>query len=128
MPVEAMHYTIAEHYTEVEPTLPLPDERHFDGDLRTIFSEDRVEGEAAGAFVLGHRRELVSRIAYWTGEPTTVARGFVDFLAARAGALELRVHRREASTLIDLTAFGTAVLMNYRYTDALDGGDPEADS
>jgi hypothetical protein len=33
----------------------------------------------------------------------------------------LRVRGLEASTLIELTAFGTAVMMNYRYTDALDG-------
>ncbi len=51
-----------------------------------------------------------------------IVRTFVDFLAERAEALGLRVRRLEAATLVELTAFGTAVIMNYRYTDALDGG------
>jgi len=33
--------------------------------------------------------------------------------------LELRVGGLEASTLIELTAFGTAVVMNHRYTRVL---------
>ena len=53
-----------------------------------------------------------------------MVRAFVDFIAARGEALDLRVRGLEASTLIELTAFGTAVMMNYRYTDALDGTPP----
>jgi hypothetical protein len=34
--------------------------------------------------------------------------------------MQLRVSGLEASTLIELTAFGTAVLMNYRHTRTLD--------
>jgi hypothetical protein len=68
-----------------------------------------------------HLREVVGRIAYWTGETPTIVRGFIDFLARRSETLDLRVHGLEASTLIELTAFGTAVMMNYRYTDALGG-------
>jgi hypothetical protein len=49
-------------------------------------------------------------------------RALVDLIAERAEALGLRVTGLEASTLIELTAFGTAVIMNYRYTDAFDGG------
>jgi hypothetical protein len=70
-------------------------------------------------FLRRHRREIVGRIAYWTGESTLVVRAFVDLLAARAEALGLRVRGLEASTLIELSAFGTAVMMNHRYTDAL---------
>ena len=42
-------------------------------------------------------------------------------------AIGLRVHGLEASTLIELTAFGTAVMMNYRHTHALDGARAEGD-
>ena len=38
---------------------------------------------------------------------------------ARAAALDLHIRGLEASTLIELTAFGTAVMMNYRLTDVL---------
>jgi hypothetical protein len=122
LPVEAMHYTVADHYRENEELIPIEDERHFDGDLRNLFAPaaDAPEAEAAGAFVRRHRREIVGRIAYWTGESAPAVRAFIDFLASRADALELVVRGLEASTLIELTAFGTAVMMNYRYTNALD--------
>jgi hypothetical protein len=121
VPVESMQYTLAEHYRSLDEPLPLNDDRHFDGDLRTLFgfSTDAPDGEGAADFMRRHRREIVSRIAYWTGESTITVRAFVDFLIQRSAALELRVRGLEASTLIELTAFGTAVMMNYRLTDAL---------
>jgi hypothetical protein len=121
--VESMQYTLAEHYRALNEPLPLDDERHFDGDLRTLFGtrEDSPTGESAADFLRRHRREIVSRIAYWTGESTITVRAFVDFLVERSAALDLRVRGLEASTLIELTAFGTAVMMNYRLTDALHG-------
>ena len=121
VPVEAMHYTIAEHYDEPD-AVPVQDERHFDGDLRTLFADasEAPAGESAAAFVRRHRREIVARIAYWTGESAAVVRTFVDLLGDRTAALELHVRGLEASTLIELTAFGTAVMMNHRYTDAMD--------
>ncbi len=127
LPVESMHYTVEDHYRDSESKLPLEDERHFDGDLRTIFADadSGEERERADHFVRAHRREIVRRIAYWTGEGTAMVRRFVDLLADRAKELGLRVRDREASTLIELTAFGTAVIMNYRYTDTLDAGPPE---
>jgi hypothetical protein len=123
LPVEAMHYTVGEHYREAEESIPVEDTHHFDGDLRNLFGtrDEAPDGELAAAFIRRHRREVVTRIAYWTGESTSAVRAFVDLLAERATALELRVRGLEASTLIELTAFGTAVMMNYRYTNALDG-------
>ena len=122
LPVEAMHYTVEDHYREIQEQMPIEDERHFDGDLRNLFAvaTDAPTGEAAGAFIRRHRREIVGRIAYWTGESAPSVRAFIDFLAMRADLLDLRVRGLEASTLIELTAFGTAVMMNYRYTNTLD--------
>jgi len=130
LPVESMQYTLAEHYRSLDEPLPLDDDRHFDGDLRTLFGtpEDAPDGEAAAEFVRRHRREIVSRIAYWTGESTITVRAFVYFLIQRSASLELRVRGLEASTLIELTAFGTAVMMNYRLTDALHGNPPGDDA
>ena len=123
LPVEAMNYTVEEHYRGGELPIPTSNHRHFDGDLRTIFSsiDDAPQGEAAATFLRRHRREIVSRIAYWTGEGAVPVRKFIDLLVERSEALELRVRGLEAGTLIELTAFGTAVMMNFRYTDALDG-------
>lgn len=121
LPVEAMHYTVAEHYAESEEAVPIGDERQFDGDLRRIFAtaKDSPAGERASDFVKRHYREVVSRISYWTSEPPSVVRSFVDHLTRRTASLELRVGGLDASTLIELTAFGTTVVMNHRYTKTL---------
>jgi hypothetical protein len=125
VPVEAMTFTVADHYRGMEESLPIPDERLFDGDLGVLFApvgrDDELgpKSSSAGAFIRQHRRELVARITYWTGEGPAVVRQLVDFLATRADALGLTATGREASTLIELTAFGTAVVMNYRYTTSL---------
>ena len=121
LPVEAMHYTVAEHYAESDDRVPIEDERQFDRDLRRIFVTiaDAPTGESADAFIRRHYREIVARTSYWTSEPPSIVRSFVDHLALRATVLELRVGGLEASTLIELTAFGTAVVMNHRYTRTL---------
>jgi hypothetical protein len=116
LPVEAMHYTVAEHYAEQEEVLPIADERQFDRDLRALFiaPTDAPAAELARSFIERHQREIVARIAYWTGEPPSIVRSFVAHLARRAGDLALRAGRIEAATLIELTAFGTAVVMHHR--------------
>ncbi len=120
LPVEAMHYTLAEHYQE-EP-LRFEDGL-FDGDLRTLFAprETAPQAQSAADFLREHRREIVGRVAYWTGESTVLVRELVDHLVERAARLELHAAGLEASLLVELTAFITAVVMNYRYTDAPDG-------
>ena len=121
LPVEAMRYTVAEHYAASEDRVPIGDERQFDSDLQRIFmsAADAPAGEAAQWFIRRHYREIVSRISYWTSESASVVRSLVDHLARRGEALGLRVGGLEAATLVELTAFGTAVVMNHRYTHAL---------
>lgn len=123
LPVSAMQYTVAEHYDATGSALPLRDERVFDGDMRSLFASatEAPDGEPAAHFLARHRREVVGRIAYWTGESAATVREFVDLLVARTRMLDLRVRGLEASTLIELTAFGTAVMMNLRHTSSLDG-------
>jgi len=120
LPVEAMHYTVAEHYAD-DARLPLEDRRLFDADLRRIFvaAADAPQGEQGMWFIHRHYRELLARVTYWTAESPTIVRSLLDHLAARAGELDLRAGAVEASTLIELTAFGTAVVMNHRYTHTL---------
>lgn len=115
LPVEAMRYSVADHYAGDE-AMPIDDPRQFDADLRRIFirSPEAPAGEPAAAFVHRHYREIVGRITYWTSEPPSVVRSLIDHVARRAGELDLRVGRLEAASLIELTAFGTAVAMQYR--------------
>jgi hypothetical protein len=121
LPVEAMNYTIADHYADSDDRVPIHDERQFDHDLHRIFLSpgDAPQGEPAKWFMHRYYREIVSRISYWTSESPSVVRSLIDHLARRASDLDLRVAALEAATLIELTAFGTAVVMSHRYTRTL---------
>jgi hypothetical protein len=121
LPVESMNYTVAEHYHNESATMPIGDARQFDADLRRIFASraDAPSGLSAAEFIEHHYREVLVRLSYWTGEAPAIVRSLLDHLVLRAQALGLRVSGLEAATLIELTAFGTAVVMNYRYTQTL---------
>jgi hypothetical protein len=121
LPVSAMRYSLEEHYRDSAVPIPIRDSSIFDGDLRNIFatSQEAPNGEDAAQFLASHRREIVGRISYWTGESASAVRQFVEFLRSRAATLGLKVRGLDASTLIELTAFGTAVMMNYRYAGSI---------
>jgi hypothetical protein len=116
LPVEAMNWTLGEHYAGDE-RLAVGDAREFDSDLRRVFAQpaDAPAGEEASNFLRRHEGELVARISYWAGLAPTTVRSLVRALSDRAAALGLRVAGLEAATLIELTAFGTAVAMHWRY-------------
>lgn len=119
LPVGAMHWTLADHYSGDE-RLPLGDARQFDGDLRRVFATtaDAPAGERAAEFLARHEGELVTRIAYWSGVGPAAVRSLVRALTERSSALDLRVAGLEAATLIELAVFGTTVVMHWRYTNA----------
>ena len=125
MPVEAMHWTVAEHYAGDE-LLALDDGRQFDRDLTRIFTRaHRAEaGETAAAYLERHEPELIARISYWAGVSAGVVRSLVRTLRERSTAMELQVLEREATSLIELTAFGTAVLLHWRYARIADAHPP----
>ena len=120
LPVDAMHWTVAEHYADDEP-LAVGDARQFDGDLRRIFAvaTHAPAGEAASRFLRRHEGELVTRVSYWSGVRPSAVRTLTLALASRADVLALRVAGLEATTLIELTAFQTAVVMHWRSTHIL---------
>ena len=121
LPVEAMQYSVAEHYADETERVPLQDERQFDVDLRQIFvrSSDAPAGEEAHHFLRRHYREIVARVAFWTSEHPSVVRSLIDAIQRRAETLRLRVGSLEAATLIELTAFATAVVMLHRQTHVM---------
>src|SRR6476469_10792602 len=92
LPVDAMRYTVADHYAGDE-AMPIEDSRQFDADLGRIFMReaDAPGGEPAEAFVHRHYREIVGRITYWTSEPPGVVRSLIDHVGRRARELQLRV-------------------------------------
>jgi hypothetical protein len=129
LPVEAMTWTLADHYASDEP-LPVGDARQFDGDLRRVFlaPTDAPAGEPATRYLTRNEGELVARIAYWSGVGPASVRSLLRALGHRAAALDLRAAGLEAATLIELTAFGTAVMMHWRYTRAFRAARAEVDA
>jgi hypothetical protein len=118
LPVDSMRYSLEDHYSRSAVSIPVNDTTTFDGDLRNIFASasESPEGQPAAEFLSAHKREIIGRIAYWTGETPFPVRQLIEMLRDRAEALGLRVRGLDASTLIELTAFGTAVMMNHRQT------------
>ena len=125
MPVEAMHWTVGEHYA-ADDMLSVGDGRQFDRDLTRVFARmtDSAGGEDAGSYIERHESELVSRVGYWAGVSPGAVRSLLRALRERARAMELRMIEREATTLIELTALGTAVLLHWRYTRIADAHPP----
>jgi hypothetical protein len=121
LPVEAMSYSLAEHYEDESDVVPIEDERQFDADLRQIFERrsDAPQAEPAHDFLRRHCREIVTRVSFWTSEQPSVVRSFIDVLIRRAEALGLRAAGLEAAMLVELTAFATAVVMLYRHTHVI---------
>jgi hypothetical protein len=120
---------VGEHYTDDDDdAFPLGDARQFDGDLLRVFARpsDAPQGDPAGRYLGAHEGELVTRIGYWTGEGPAAVRALVRALRDRAEQLDLRATGLEAATLIELTAFGTAVMMHWRYTRVFRGTHREA--
>ena len=88
LPVESMHWTIAEHYKEGDP-LPLGDGRQFDDDLRRVFAT-RAEapvGERAALFLERHEGEMVVRMSCWAGVAPASARALLRSLPGASGGV-----------------------------------------
>ena len=110
-----MHYTVAEHYAESDDRVPIEDPRQFDSDLRRIFvAADDAPAGRAGEVVhaASLSRDRVAHLVLDGRARRVSCDRSIDHLAQRAADLDLRVGGLEASTLIELTAFGTAVVMN----------------
>jgi hypothetical protein len=57
---------------------------------------------------------LTDKITYWTGVKRPLVRGLVENMVRHARDLDLWVEKkREAAALIELTAYGTTLAMNY---------------
>ena len=87
----------------------------MDAHLSVIFlSRKPREGRPAAAIVTKYRRELIDKITYWTGVRRAVVRGLVEAICKNCERLKLWGEiGREPLYLVELTAFGTTLAMNY---------------
>jgi hypothetical protein len=115
LPVEEMGTTIAQFYEEhVQDEAAAVADLLPDAELEDIFVRKGEDLRPASALLLEHRKTLVDKITYWTGVRRSLIRKLVEVIGRRARELELCVERkREAQTVIEVTAFATALAMNY---------------
>jgi hypothetical protein len=74
----------------------------------------RAHLRSAAEVVEEHRRTLTDKITYWTGVARPVVRGLVESIARHCRDLDLGLESgAESRALVELTAYGTTLAMNY---------------
>jgi hypothetical protein len=114
--VEEMDMTVEEFFQTNQPATA-PVDVALENDLPDFFTRKgrRTSGlRPAAEMVREHRADLINKIEYWTGVHRTVVRGLVSAIEETADRLHLQVEtRRAATTLVELTAYATTLVMNY---------------
>ena len=115
--VDEMETTLADFYQESLQKRLSPTELALDTDLSDIFKVSRTRKKnvrPAADLLEENRKTIVDKVAYWTGVPRPLIKELVESVAARVGELQLRADtRREREHLAEVTAYATALAMNY---------------
>jgi len=114
--VDEMDSTVGEFYRQtVAEATPIVD-LALDTDLVDIFnvSKRKKTVRLAQEFVHQHRKAIVDKVAYWTGMQRPLVKQLMEAIEKRIGDLGLRADpSRESEHLAELTAYATALAMNY---------------
>jgi hypothetical protein len=113
--VDDMRLTVEQFYERAEKERATRIDLAMDAHLSEIFlSRKPREGRPAADIVAKYRRDLTDKITYWTGVRRPVVRGLVDAIWKNCERLKLwGVVGQEPSYLVELTAFGTTLAMNF---------------
>jgi len=114
--VDEMESTVGEFYRQsIAQEIPVVD-LALDTDLVDIFnvSKRRNGVRPAREFLHEHRKEVVDKIAYWTGVQRPLIKRLIEVIEKRIGELKLRAEtRRESEHLAEITVYATALAVNY---------------
>jgi len=111
LPVEEMSSTLEQFYKaqHIEEKATL---EGLDTELEDLFV--RKGDKPASTFLREHRKVIIDKVTYWTGVQRRTVRWLVEKMIGRSKELELSVAQaREPEHLIEVTAFATALAMNY---------------
>src|SRR4029453_11151354 len=113
--VDDMRLTVEEFYERAEDERATRIDLAMDAHLAEIFLTRKPrEGRPAAAIVTKYRRELTDKITYWTGVRRPVVRGLIEAICWNCERLKLWGEvGRESAYLVELTAFGTTLAMNF---------------
>ena len=114
--VDEMESTVGEFYRQaIAQEIPVVD-LELDSDLVDIFNvAKRRDGvRPAREFLHEHRKEVVDKIAYWTGVQRPLVKRLMEVIEKRAAELKLRCETsREPEHLAEITTYATALALNY---------------
>ena len=113
--VDDMRLTVEEFYRRAEKERQASTNLAMDAHLSGIFlTRRRGEVRPAATIVAKYKRDLIDKITYWTGVRRPVVRGLVESIIRNCERSKLWGEvGREAAYMVELTAFGTALAMNF---------------
>jgi hypothetical protein len=122
-PVEEMTIPLAEHYGQRAERFRSAAQGFVDDKLRAVFP--RLAGNSAipaRELFRKHHKDLLERLVRWSTLEEKEADAILLKLEDRAGALRLRLRRRQASQkLLDVAAMATALAVEFAYCGRLMG-------
>jgi hypothetical protein len=115
--VEDMKVTLEQFYRKVVKTNGAASNLALETDLMDLFVKPGVRRRnlrPAAELLEQHRALLTDKITYWTGVKRPLVRALVEHIIRTCRDHELRaIAGREDSYLVELTAYGTTLAMNY---------------
>jgi hypothetical protein len=112
-----MKVTVEQFYRRVARRNRAAVDVAMEGDLADIFrgAGRRKSGlRPAAEIVQEHREDLTGKIAYWTGVRRPIVRALVEAILRHCAEQKLYGDpSKEAAYLVELTAYGTTLAMNY---------------
>jgi len=115
--VEDLKVTVGEYYRRLMRQNGAAVSVALEADLADLFIPQgrRRKGiRPAWELVEGHRKVLTDKITYWTGVRRPVVRALVERIVRASRDQQLFAEiGREADYLVELTAYGTTLAMNY---------------
>ena len=115
--VEDMKVTVEQFYRRLMRQNGAAVNVALEADLTDLFftrGRRRKNIRAAWEVVEEHRKTLTDKIAYWTGVKRPLVRALVERIVRTCREQELYGESgREAAYLVELTAYGTTMAMNY---------------
>jgi hypothetical protein len=115
--VEDMKVTVEEYYRRLARQNGAGVNIAIESDLASLFLERgrRRKGiRPASEMLEEHRKTLTDKITYWTGVPRPTVRSLVERIIRTCREHQLYAEiGREPAYLVELTAYGTTLAMNY---------------
>ena len=115
--VEEMKVTVEQFYRRLQRQNGAAVDLALEADLSDLFIRKgrRRQGiRPAWEMIEQHRKTLTDKITYWTGVKRQIVRALVERIVRTCRDQQLHVEAgRESDSLVELTAYGTTLAMNY---------------